>query len=120
MTRSGKLSSFLIWYANIDELKVDSPSWVAALTRLTEAERKKVTSYLFDDDKKRALYSIMLQHALVKRCLHVKEGDYSIVRTPENKPFACSPVKPKNKAWNYNVSHHGRYVCIASHSSFLV
>jgi hypothetical protein len=29
-------------------------------------------------------------------------------------------VKPKNKAWNYNVSHHGRYVCIASHSSFLV
>jgi len=41
-------------------------------------------------------------------------GHYSIHRTSQNKPFAKFD-KSIVTNWNYNVSHHGKYVAIASH-----
>lgn len=36
----------------------------------------------------------------------------------QNKPYVRS--KFHSSTWNYNVSHHGKYVCIASHSKHTV
>jgi hypothetical protein len=110
---------FYIWYASIEDIEVGSASWGLCLSQLSEQDKSKVLSFLFKEDKKRSLLSILLQHTLVRHHLGITEDDYKIERTPENKPYA-SPHKKRIDSWNYNVSHHGKFVCIASHSSFLV
>ncbi len=51
----------------------------------------------------------------VLSCVIRNVGSYSIHRTAENKPYVKFD-KSINTNWNYNVSHHGKYVAIASHA----
>ena len=48
-------------------------------------------------------------------CVILDVGSYSIHRTAENKPYVKFD-KSIITSWNYNVSHHGKYVAIASHA----
>jgi phosphopantetheinyl transferase len=48
-----------------------------------------------------------------------EENTFEIMRTRENKPYLFSPQKEIGK-WNYNVSHQGDVVCIASHPNLLI
>ena len=54
-----------------------------------------------------------------RRSFQINNGQYEIRRTKENKPYAFSPTKEIG-IWNYNVSHHGEYVCIVSHPKLIV
>ena len=76
----------LIWYCDINELIVDTDNkesaWHVYWQTLNDAELKKVDEYLFPDDKKRALVSILLQKAAIRHRLglHIDEG-FTIERT---------------------------------------
>lgn len=73
-----------------------------------------MAGFYFADDRKRALTSILLQRSLIRTHFGVKDHEYVIERTKEDKPYAKSPVKSFDK-WNYNVSHQGDLVAIVSH-----
>jgi 4'-phosphopantetheinyl transferase len=146
----------LLWYASVDDVQcpvappTDDPpesgpeppppsppftsEWDVYVSALDAVDRAKVHSFLFPDDQKRALVSVLMQRAAVRCHLQLtSDTGYTIHRTPENKPYAAaSPSPPPSTSssstsssaalghWNYSVSHHGRYVCLGAHPSRLV
>jgi len=114
------------WYCDIGEIaSLQSKEWEAYMGLLTPAEQERVLKYRFDDDRRRALVSALLQRWLVRNKLGVEQdASFEILRTPENKPYAfCkSDQMPEYSLgfWNYNLSHHGRYVGLASHATRLM
>ena len=115
-----------VWYCDIGDIaSIQSPDWKAYMTMLSPTERERVLKYRFDDDKRRALISLLLQRWLVRKKLGIDvDSGYEIRRTPENKPYAYCEDSGNNILplgfWNYNLSHHGRYVGLVSHATRLV
>ena len=108
-----------IWYTDITKLSdINTPSSKYLLDLLSIKEKEKVMKFYFDDDKKRSLLSVYLQKALVRHFLKIDNDNFIIERTAENKPYAKG--EQEFGSWNYNVSHHGNYVCIVSHPSLIV
>lgn len=105
-------------YSKLTEVE-DDASWEFLLKTLSQVEKKKVLQFLKKDDQKRSLLSILLQRSTIRRSFQINNGQYEIRRTKENKPYAFSPTKEIG-IWNYNVSHHGEYVCIVSHPKLIV
>jgi hypothetical protein len=136
------------WFATIDDVEsVDEDSEL--IRSLLPEEKQKVKRFRFPDDQKRALLSILLQRALIRETFHVTDKDYDLVRSREvsfnhmktfliavsltticagtfsrclqGKPFAKSRHPDLDfGTWNFNVSHHGKYVCIVAHPHLLV
>lgn len=132
-----------VWFVHIDDHFLEESFQDILHYKLTEAERQKVTKFMFMEDRKRALLSILLQHALIRETFHfTSSAHYDILRSkevstaphnlllldsnpliPQNKPY-LQVHDSKHKAdvgrWNFNVSHHGKYVGIVSQSHALV
>ena len=113
---------------------VDSSAWSPAkqdksaefqflLSLIGEAEeRKGVTQYLRWEDRVRALMSRLLSRRCSALALGLKQGDVTVERTKGRKPFlsmrsrslsdlSVAAAKPN---FNFNVSHEGQYVVLAS------
>ncbi|XP_038710584.1 L-aminoadipate-semialdehyde dehydrogenase-phosphopantetheinyl transferase-like isoform X2 [Tripterygium wilfordii] len=77
--------------------------------------------YVRMEDRKRALVSRLLQYALVHELLGIRYGEIIINRTLEGKPYLeCDKVGIEFPNFNFNVSHHGDFVAIASEPLCLV
>ncbi|XP_022150582.1 L-aminoadipate-semialdehyde dehydrogenase-phosphopantetheinyl transferase-like isoform X2 [Momordica charantia] len=73
------------------------------------------------EDRKRALVSRLLQYALVHNILEIPYDEIIIKRTLEGKPYLeCDKLTSDIPNFNFNVSHHGDYVVIASEPLCLV
>ncbi|KAL3649933.1 hypothetical protein CASFOL_006336 [Castilleja foliolosa] len=109
------------WAVNISNWKPSSLHFSAAISLLPQHEHSSITRFVGLEDRKRALVSRLLQYALVHQVLGIPFDDIIIRRTPEGKPFlVCDSMKLRFKNFNYNVSHHGDYVAIASEPICLV
>lgn len=89
-------TSMLVWYSSIDDYSFSDnhhnlphtfDSILQSLSsqgQLSTAEQKSITRFIFEDDRKRALLSILLQRAAIHRTFHCKDREeYSILRTTE-------------------------------------
>jgi 4'-phosphopantetheinyl transferase len=125
----------LLWFMNISDVSTEDldsfliGNTASSIFELEPSARKRISSFVFRDDKVRALLSELLQRSMIRHTFGgLNVGDRSIVinRTIENKPFpALSSSSSKSGesilgVWNFNVSHHGKYVAIISNPSFLV
>ncbi|XP_063950605.1 uncharacterized protein LOC108219815 isoform X3 [Daucus carota subsp. sativus] len=73
------------------------------------------------EDQKRTLVSRLLQYTLVHEVLQIPIAEILINRTLEGKPFLeYKKSKLAFPNFNFNVSHHGDYVAIASEPICLV
>lgn len=112
------LSTYFIDVAQWDS---SSTQWHQLLRQLPHHEQKQVTRFAFANDQHLALASRLLQRKLIHDLFHIDYHAIEIVRTPENKPYwrrgTESPAPP---FWNYNVSHQGTIVAIASDSRALI
>lgn len=112
----------MIWVSNVNEMKESKSYWDFFMSILSQDERKKVEAFRLESDRWRSFLSIQLQKSIIRSYIGTNrndDGSYEIRRTKENKPYAISRLKSLNK-WNYNVSHHGDYVAIASHENFII
>ena len=115
-----------VWHCSIADVPcTQSAEWSMLLSFVTDEERSRILKFRFDDDRKRALVSVLLQKALIRHhlCASTDKG-FCIRRTKENKPYMLvkmsETVSSPSGLWNYNLSHHGQFVGIASHSRLLV
>ena len=135
-----------VWYANIDDVASVADEDPLIMSLLPN-EKIKVKRFLFPDDQKRALLSILLQRALIRSYAGVGDNDYELGRSREviirfylkytvldkdlshygdeiivqGKPFVVSRSGSFSfRRWNFNVSHHGKYVAIVAHPTLLV
>ncbi|XP_057835415.1 uncharacterized protein LOC131045788 isoform X2 [Cryptomeria japonica] len=73
------------------------------------------------EDRKRALVSRMLQYMLIHAVLGIPYDEIVIRRTEEGKPYLANKLENHDfPNFNFNSSHHGDYVAIASEPLCLV
>eukprot|EP00904_Undaria_pinnatifida_P010292 jgi/Undpi1/6393/HiC_scaffold_20.g08874.m1 len=103
--------------------ELSAEQWDLLLGLLPENERVRVQSFLRENDRKLALGSRLLQWSLVSKVFGLEFSEVDIRRTPERKPYFAAgtnassggfSMPPELRNWNFNVSHHGKYVAIAS------
>ncbi|KAM5550642.1 hypothetical protein ABKV19_027139 [Rosa sericea] len=109
------------WVVDISEWDPSPQDLSFALSVLPPSEQSSVTRYVRLEDRKRALVSRLLQYALVHQVLAIPYDQIVINRTLEGKPYLeCDEVCVDFPNFNFNVSHHGDYVAIASEPLCLV
>ncbi|KAL2249322.1 L-aminoadipate-semialdehyde dehydrogenase-phosphopantetheinyl transferase-like [Sesamum indicum] len=109
------------WVVDIAEWEPSSDDFSQAMAFLPHHEYASITRFVKLEDRKRALVSRLLQYALVHQVLGITFDDIVIRRTPEGKPFLVGEnVKLGFPNFNFNASHHGDYVAIASEPICLV
>ncbi|WVZ54606.1 hypothetical protein U9M48_005378 [Paspalum notatum var. saurae] len=107
------------WLVDIARWRPSPAQFDAAAALLPAHERAAVARFVKEDDRKRALVSRLLQRALAHRVLRVPLRRISVRRTPEGKPYLqenCSAFP----SFNFNASHQGDFVGIASEPLCLV
>lgn len=120
----GPDSGRLRWAVNSEEWQppggADGPEFRFLLSLIPEAaERETVCRYVFLEDKKRALISRLLSRRACAAVLGLRSfANIKIARTKGRKPFLKSPRPPADKPhlanFNFNVSHEGSWVVLAS------
>ncbi|RDX80874.1 L-aminoadipate-semialdehyde dehydrogenase-phosphopantetheinyl transferase [Mucuna pruriens] len=109
------------WMVDISKWDPHPSHFSFALSLLPFHDHSSVTRYFKMEDRKRALVSRMLQYVLVHDVLQIPFPDIVIKRTLEGKPYLdCDQFGLRFPNFNFNVSHHGDYVAIASEPVCLV
>ncbi|CAK9149212.1 unnamed protein product [Ilex paraguariensis] len=109
------------WLVDISQWNPSPHDFSFAVSILPESEHSSITRFVKMEDRKRALASRLLQYALVHEILRLPFDEITIKRTVEGKPYLESDKVNLNfPNFNFNVSHHGDYVAIASEPVCLV
>lgn len=106
-------------FVDVQAWDPSSPEWRRLLHLLPAHEQQQVTRFVFGKDQNLALASRLMQRQIIHELFGEDYGAIEISRTPENKPFWKRP-SARAPTWNYNVSHHGTMVALASASRALV
>eukprot|EP00899_Mesostigma_viride_P019490 jgi/Mesvir1/27542/Mv07300-RA.1 len=84
-------------------------------------EREDVMRFRREEDRKRAIVSRLLQRHVINSVLNVPYADISIARTLQGKPYLANSVTDARfPNFNFNATHHGDYVALASEPLCLV
>ncbi|XP_074312399.1 uncharacterized protein LOC141647926 isoform X1 [Silene latifolia] len=109
------------WIVDISVWKASALDFSRAISILPSHEHSSITRYVKVEDRKRALVSRLLQYALVHQVLGIPFDEIIIRRTVQGKPYVkYGKEGPEFPNFNFNVSHHGDYVAIASEPFCLV
>ncbi|KAM7268688.1 hypothetical protein ACFE04_010854 [Oxalis oulophora] len=109
------------WIVDISRWDPSPFHFNSALSLLPPHQHASILSFVRMEDRKRALVSRLLQYALVHQVLGIPLNEIIITRTLEGKPYLeNSNVGLLFPNFNFNVSHHGDYVAIASEPLCLV
>lgn len=112
----------LRWAVNVErwhpEGDHEGAEFAFLLTLLPPHEREDCLKMRFMPDKKRALVSRLMQRAACSRVASLPHDEVVIHRTKGRKPFLARapnrPPLPHAPNFNFNVSHEGDFVVLAS------
>jgi len=120
-------SAMLRWAVNITtwepEGEEHGSEFQFLLSLMPKQDAEKVMKFVFFDDKKRALLSRLLQRRCCERVTGLAWDKIDIQRTKGSKPFMANiPAETSEYApnFNFNVSHEGDYVVLASEPNCIV
>ncbi|KAI7747601.1 hypothetical protein M8C21_019117 [Ambrosia artemisiifolia] len=108
------------WLVNTSQWDPSPHEFSIAMSVLPQHQHSSITRFIKIEDRKRALVSRLLQYALVHQVTGIPFDEIVINRTPEGKPYLEKHLNVKFPNFNFNVSHHGDYVAIASEPICLV
>ena len=100
--------------------------WRLLIGTLPAEDQEKVMKFRFRADQKRALVSRLLQRRACFEATGVKMEDVVIKRTKGSKPYMANKPNGADAPaalgpnWNFNVSHEGNFVALASEPNTLV
>ncbi|CAL9108272.1 unnamed protein product [Musa textilis] len=102
------------WLVNVSQWNPSEAQFASVISLFPVDEQTAITRYIKFEDKKRALVSRLLQYSLVHEVLGIPFDKIIIHRTAEGKPYLKNSIDFPFSNFNFNVSHHGDYVGIAS------
>uniref|UniRef100_A0A1D1ZFA5 holo-[acyl-carrier-protein] synthase n=1 Tax=Anthurium amnicola TaxID=1678845 RepID=A0A1D1ZFA5_9ARAE len=111
------------WLVDISQWDPSPEQFSFFVSLLPKYEQSAITRFIKLDDRKRALVSRLLQYSLVHEVLDMPYDEINIRRTIEGKPYLLQNNCRQNIRYpnfNFNVSHSGNYVGIASEPVCLV
>ncbi|XP_043690787.1 L-aminoadipate-semialdehyde dehydrogenase-phosphopantetheinyl transferase-like [Telopea speciosissima] len=103
------------WLVDISKWNPSRDEFSFLVSLFPPNEHSSIFRFVKFEDRKRAIVSRLLQYSLVNEVLGIPFNEIIIRRTIEGKPYLES-VKENSEFpnFNFNVSHHGDYVGIAS------
>ena len=130
----------LRWAVEIETWHPGACEWRFLNALLPTVEQTAITKYRIPVDRRRALVSRLLQRRCVAHALGIPDERVVIARTKGNKPFDATHVlgqeetpqtqppqpqppqpKPSQRGnFNFNVSHEGHWVVLASDPALLI
>ncbi|XP_042484614.1 L-aminoadipate-semialdehyde dehydrogenase-phosphopantetheinyl transferase-like isoform X2 [Macadamia integrifolia] len=108
------------WLVDISKWNPSRDEFSFLVSLFPPDEHSSITRFVKFEDRKRAIVSRLLQYALVNEVLGIPFNEIIIRRTIEGKPYLESKENLEFPNFNFNVSHHGDYVGIASEPLCLV
>ncbi|XP_020671839.1 L-aminoadipate-semialdehyde dehydrogenase-phosphopantetheinyl transferase-like isoform X4 [Dendrobium catenatum] len=108
------------WIVNISHWNPSDDHFLSLVSFLPSHERSAVNRFIRFEDRKRAFVSRLLQYTLVHDVFGIPIDKILINRTVEGKPYLTNSDGAFFPNFNFNASHHGNYVGIASEPSYLV
>ncbi|KAI3917026.1 hypothetical protein MKX01_003475 [Papaver californicum] len=103
------------WLVSISQWNPTRDEFSFILSVLPLHEHSSITRFVKFEDRKRAIISRLLQYALVHQVFEIPFDEIRIKRTVEAKPYLETDGENMEfPNFNFNVSHHGDYVAIAS------
>mmetsp|Transcript_1566 Transcript_1566/g.5053 ORF Transcript_1566/g.5053 Transcript_1566/m.5053 type:complete len:1137 (-) Transcript_1566:498-3908(-) len=120
------------WAVDTSAWEPGEDEWRVLLETLPEEDATRVMKFHFKDDQKRALVSRLLQRRACAGFLSCSHSEVTIHRTKGRKPYLATapdggaagggPAAGGVDAapnWNFNVSHEGSFVILASEPALL-
>jgi len=105
----------LRWAVNTTAWNPEEEEWEFLLKLIPVDDQTSVRKFKFKEDQKRALVSRLLQRRCCQTALGIEWSDIAIKRTKGRKPFLSNPANDELAPnFNFNVSHEGDYVVLAS------
>ncbi|XP_076937868.1 uncharacterized protein LOC143605760, partial [Bidens hawaiensis] len=108
------------WLVNVSQWDPSPHEFWMAMSLVPQQHHSSITRFVKIEDRKRALVSRLLQYALIHQLIRIPVDQIVINRTAEGKPYLERNQNVKYPNFNFNVSHHGDYVAIASEPICLV
>ncbi|XP_058107486.1 uncharacterized protein LOC131251035 isoform X2 [Magnolia sinica] len=109
------------WMVDISLWDPGPDEFSSIISLLPLHEHSSITRFIKFKDRKRALVSRLLQYVLIHQVLGIPFDEIVIKRTIEGKPYLESGTGSSEfPNFNFNSSHHGDYVAIASEPLCLV
>ncbi|XP_027111306.1 uncharacterized protein [Coffea arabica] len=109
------------WIVDISKWNPSPDYFASVMSFLPQHEHSPITRFVKMEDRKRALVSRLLQYALVQQVLGIPYDEIIIRRTVEGKPYLEYDDKTGTfPNFNFNTSHDGNFVAIASEPVCLV
>ncbi|KAJ4969820.1 hypothetical protein NE237_002919 [Protea cynaroides] len=109
------------WLVDISKWNPSRDEFSFLVSLFPTSEHSSITRFVKLEDRKRAIVSRLLQYALINEVLGIPFNKIIIRRTIEGKPYLESVEENLEfPNFNFNVSHHGDYVGIASEPLCLV
>ncbi|KAL2633491.1 hypothetical protein R1flu_004970 [Riccia fluitans] len=103
------------WAVNSGAWNPSESQFSAFLDLLPASDRPQVLRYFKFEDRKKALVSRLLQRKLIRSRFNIDYHDVNIERTIEGKPYLANSIDGSEfPSFNFNVSHHGKFVVLAS------
>ncbi|KAL3694228.1 hypothetical protein R1sor_007879 [Riccia sorocarpa] len=103
------------WAVNSGSWSPSELEFSAFVDLLPASERPEVLRYFKFEDRKKALISRLLQRKLMNSLFNIDYNDIIIKRTTEGKPYLANSTDGFDfPNFNFNVSHHGNFVVLAS------
>ncbi len=81
-SQEGEEGETISWCAHIDDVADISEDSIL-IKSLTPSEKQKVKRFMFPDDQKRALLSVLLQRTLIRQTFDAMDEDYELCRSKE-------------------------------------
>ena len=115
-------SAYQRWFVDVARWRPSQPELSFLLGLLPSDEREAVRAFRHPIDRKRTLVSRLLQRRSVATALRVPAERVVVKRTKGSKPFEASgaPRTTHVANYNFNVSHEGHLVVLASDPALLV
>ena len=119
----GRAARAVRWALATEAWEPGEEEWAFLLSLLPAEEAEDVRRFRREEDRKRALGSRVMQRACIQRVAGVPWREAEIARTKGRKPFLRAPHREPDLGlpnFNFNVSHEGHYVVLASESVCVV
>jgi len=103
------------WAIDVSTWKPEAEEWDKKISSIQAEEQARVSKFIFEMDRKRALLGRLLIRRLVSSVFGIEE--FTLGRTCNGKPELTCPAQG---ALSFNISHHGNWVVIVGDESACV
>lgn len=114
----GGMSSFKFWSFHTNKWMPTPDEWSMALSLVQPEEKRRILRFRFKVDQKRALIGRLMIRASVVAHTKRPYAAIKLMRTKRNKPMLVPDAR--HAQCEFNISHHGDWVVLASHPSRVV